>query len=119
MTNSAGIREEAERVLRRHSAYEQGQGVYARKEVLDLIHIAIADTERGVAKGINILDKIDATNPEEALHDIADALGGVEAWAEGKTLSIVCRHEPLSIAKFRFAGFSGRPSSVDLIGEPE
>lgn len=58
---------------------------------------------------------------EETLHDIADAIvtGGMEAWAEGKTLSVIFRSDPLCIAKFRFAGFVGGPTPADLRGEPE
>lgn len=58
---------------------------------------------------------------EEALHDIADSIGGMAAWAEGKTLSVIVSgpKEPLRIAKLRFAGFSAKPSVADLRGEPE
>ena len=56
---------------------------------------------------------------EETLHDIADAIGGMAAWAEGKTLSVIVQRDPLCIAKLRFAGFAGKPSTADLRGEPE
>lgn len=38
---SADVVEVAERILRRYSAYEEGQGVYGRKEVVELLQIAI------------------------------------------------------------------------------
>ena len=56
---------------------------------------------------------------EESLHDIADAIHGMAAWAEGKTLSVIVQTDPLHIAKLRFVRFTAKPSVADLRGEPE
>jgi len=67
--------------------------------------------------------EVEPIDKDEALEAVADCYNGsdvygrTEAWAEGKTLSILFKGTG-QIAKLRFVKLADKPSSADLRGEP-